>query len=48
MTVPILDTFLGLSEKFPENELKKLLNEYRAVIPEAHIQYLKDLKSRRD
>lgn len=33
MTIPILDTFLGACDKFPENEMKNLLKKYRDMIP---------------
>ena len=42
--MPILDTFLGVSDKFPENEMKILLNKYRANIPEIQVEYLHYLK----
>jgi hypothetical protein len=44
LTVPILDTFLGISDNFPNNELTKLLNEYRNHIPKSNIEYLQNLK----
>lgn len=48
LITPILDNFLGLSEKFPENELKALLHEYRMALPQAQRDYLVKLKSERE
>ena len=46
LLIPILDTFLGISEKFPENEMKVLLMKYRDIIPKVQVEYLESLRSR--
>lgn len=37
MTIPIIDNFLGLTSRFPNNELSELLRSYRDYMPEEHV-----------
>ena len=44
LNMPLIDTFLGIAERFPENSLSELLKEYRDYMPEEHLSYVDDIK----
>jgi len=40
MLVPTLDRFLQITQRFPENDLKQLLLEYRDYMPRGHVEFI--------
>lgn len=46
MVMPLLDTFLGIVDTFPDNPLKQLLRDYRNYQPVEHLAFVDDIKEK--
>ncbi len=40
MTMPLIDSFVGMSERFPKNSLSELLMDYRNYMPREHVLFV--------